>query len=41
VFQLVQKGLRVEKKKKKELEEPFIDERDESSAETADYKNCW
>ncbi len=39
VFQLVQKGLRVEKKKKKELEEPFIDERDESSAETADYKS--
>jgi len=39
VFQLVQKGLRAEKKKKKELEEPFIDERDESSAETADYKS--
>jgi len=39
VFQLVQKGLRSEKKKEKELEEPFIDERDESSAETADYKS--
>lgn len=39
VFQLVQKGLRSEKKKKEELEEPFIDERDESSAETADYKS--
>jgi restriction system protein len=39
VFQSVQKGLRVEKKKKKELEEPFIDERDESSAEAADYKS--
>jgi restriction system protein len=38
VFQLVQKGLRAEKKKK-ELEEPFIDERDESSAENADYKS--
>ena len=38
VFQLVQKGLRAEKKKK-ELEEPFIDERDESSAEAADYKS--
>ncbi len=37
VFQLVQKGLRAEKKK--ELEEPFIDERDQSSAETADYKS--
>ena len=39
VFQLVQKGLRSEKKKKEELKEPFIDERDESSAETADYKS--
>jgi restriction system protein len=39
VFQLVQKGLRAEKKKKKELEEPFIDERDERSAEAADYKS--
>ena len=39
VFQLVQKGLRAGKKKKKELEEPFIDERDESTAETADYKS--
>jgi restriction system protein len=38
VFQLVQKGLRAEKKKK-ELEEPFIDERDESSAENPDYKS--
>jgi restriction system protein len=38
VFQLVQKGLRADKKKK-ELEEPFIDERDESSAEAADYKS--
>ena len=38
VFQLVQKGLRAEKKKK-ELEEPFIDERDESSTENADYKS--
>ena len=38
VFQLVQKGLRAEKKKK-ELEEPFIDERDQSSAENADYKS--
>ena len=38
VFQLVQKGLRAEKKKK-ELEEPFIDERDETSAEDADYKS--
>jgi restriction system protein len=37
VFQMVQKGLQAEKKKK-ELEEPFIDERDESSAEAADYK---
>jgi len=37
VFQLVQKGLRAEKKK--ELQEPFIDERDESAAETADYKS--
>ena len=39
VFQRVQKGLRTEKKEKKELEEPFIDERDESTAETADYKS--
>ena len=39
VFQLVQKGLRAEKKKKRELEEPFIDERDESAAEAADYKS--
>ena len=39
VFQLVQKGLRAEKKKRKELEEPFIDDRDESSAEIADYKS--
>jgi restriction system protein len=39
VFQRVQKGLRAEKKKKKELEEPFIDERDESSAEATDYKS--
>lgn len=38
VFQLVQKGLQAEKKEK-ELEEPFIDERDESSAEAADYKS--
>ena len=38
VFQLVQKGLRAEKKKK-ELEEPFIDERDESSAQNPDYKS--
>ena len=38
VFQLVQIGLRAEKKKK-ELEEPFIDERDESSAENPDYKS--
>jgi restriction system protein len=38
VFQLVQKGLRAEKKKK-ELEEPFIDERDETTAEDADYKS--
>jgi len=37
VFQLVQKGLRAEKKKKKELEEPFIDERDESSADLSAY----
>ena len=39
MFQLVQKGLRAEKKKRKELEEPFIDDRDESSAEIADYKS--
>ncbi len=38
VFQLVQKGLRAEKKKE-ELQEPFIDERDESSAEAANYKS--
>ena len=38
VFQFVQKELRAEKKKKK-LEEPFIDERDESAAEAADYKS--
>jgi restriction system protein len=40
VFQLVQKGLRAEKKKEKELDEPFIDDRDESAAaETTDYKS--
>jgi restriction system protein len=39
VFQLVQKGLRAEKKKKEEVEEPFIDERAESSVEAADYKS--
>ena len=39
VFQLVQKALRAEKKKEKELAEPFIDERDENSAEAADYKS--
>jgi restriction system protein len=38
VFQLVQKGLR-EEKKKKELGEPFIDERDECAAESTDYKS--
>jgi restriction system protein len=38
VFQLVQQEFRAEKKKK-QLEEPFIDERDDSSAETADYKS--
>jgi restriction system protein len=39
VFQLVQKAQRAEKKKEKELAEPFIDERDENSAENADYKS--
>src|SRR5438876_4750064 len=39
VFQLVQKGLRAEKKKEEQLEEPFIDERGEGAAETADYKS--
>jgi len=39
VFQLVQKSLRAEKKKKEEVEEPFIDERAESSVEAADYKS--
>lgn len=37
VFQCVQKELRAEKKKQ-QLEEPFIDERDETSGEAADYK---
>src|SRR5438128_6679959 len=35
VFQLVQKGLRAEKKKKEEVEEPSIDERAKSSVEAA------
>jgi len=39
VFQLVQKGVQAEKKKKKELQEPFIDEDDESSVEALDYKS--
>ena len=39
VFQIVQKEFQAEKKKKKEIEEPFIDERDETSAEDADYKS--
>jgi len=39
VFQLVQKGVQAEKKKKKELQEPFIDEDDESSVEAPDYKS--
>ncbi len=39
VFQIVQKEFHAEKKKKKEIEEPFIDERDETSAEDADYKS--
>src|SRR5437870_8740475 len=38
VFQVVQKGLQTEKKEK-ELQEPFIDEDDESSVETVDYKS--
>jgi len=38
-FQLVQKGVQAEKKKKKELQEPFIDEDDESSVEAPDYKS--
>jgi restriction system protein len=38
VFQLVQKAFREEKKKKRS-QEPFIDERDESAAETTDYKS--
>ena len=39
VFQTVQKQFHAEKKKKKDIEEPFIDERDETSAEDADYKS--
>jgi restriction system protein len=39
IFQTVQKDFHAEKKKKKEIEEPFIDERDESSAEAADYRS--
>jgi restriction system protein len=39
VFQTVQKEFHAEKKKKKEIEEPFIDERDETAAETTDYKS--
>jgi restriction system protein len=38
VFQSVQKGFRAEKKKK-ELEEPFIDERGEAAGESTDYKS--
>ena len=39
VFQLVQKGVQAEKKRKKELHEPFIDENDQSSVEAPDYKS--
>ena len=39
VFQTVQKEFHAEKKKKNDIEEPFIDERDETSAEDADYKS--
>ena len=39
VFQTVQKQFLAEKKKKKDIEEPFIDERDETSAEDTDYKS--
>jgi len=38
VFQVVQKGLQAEKKMK-ELQEPFVDEDDESSVEATDYKS--
>jgi len=38
VFQIVQKGLQAEKKMK-DLQEPFIDEDDESSVEATDYKS--